>query len=98
MFELSFSNYFLAADDKIVLIASRQLLTDLCTSYFARLPGDQQKELAHYVLERIGGRVMSFEDQVALYRTLLADIYERENNWRDAAKALCGLPLESAQK
>ena len=88
----------LVVDDKIVLVASRQLLTDLCTAYLTRLPSEQAKEVALYALERIAARAISFEDQVGLYRTFLADIYEREENWREAAKTLCGAPLESAQK
>ncbi len=89
---------FLVVDDKIVLVASRQLLSDLCTSYLNLLPSDQAKEVALYALERIAARAISFEDQVGLYRNFLADIYEQEENWREAAKILCGAPLESAQK
>jgi len=85
-------------DDKIVLLASRQLLTDLCTSYLNRLSSEQAKEVALYALDRIAARAISFDDQVGLYRNFLADIYEREENWREAAKILCGTPLESAQK
>jgi len=89
---------FLVVDDKIVLVASRQLLTDLCTSYLNHLSSDQAKEVALYALDRIAARAISFEDQVGLYRNFLADIYEREENWREAAKILYGAPLESAQK
>jgi COP9 signalosome complex subunit 4 len=28
----------------------------------------------------------------------LADIYERESNWKDAAQVLTGIPLETGQK
>ncbi|CAF0946957.1 unnamed protein product [Adineta ricciae] len=85
-------------DDKIVLVASRQLLTDLCTSYLPRLSADQAKEVSLYALERMAARAISFEDQVGQYRNFLADIYEREENWREAAKVLSVAPLESAQK
>jgi len=93
-----FVAFFLVVDDKIVLVASRQLLTDVCTSYLNRLSSEQAKEVALYALERIASRAISFEDQVGHYRNFLADIYEREENWREAAKILCGAPLESAQK
>jgi COP9 signalosome complex subunit 4 len=89
---------FSVVDDKIVLVASRQLLTDLCTSYLGRLSPEQGKEVALYALDRIAARAISFEEQVGFYRNFLADIYEREENWREAAKILCGIPLESAQK
>ena len=31
-------------------------------------------------------------------RQHLADIYEREQNWSEAAKVLVGIPLETGQK
>lgn len=43
-------------------------------------------------------RVISFEDQVGIIRQHLADIYEREQNWRQAAQVLVGIPLETGQK
>lgn len=36
--------------------------------------------------------------QVAAIRQHLANIYEREQNWRDAANVLVGIPLETGQK
>jgi len=95
---ISLLGFVLVVDDKIVLVASRQLLSDLCQSYLKHLSSDQGKEVALYALDRIAARAISFEEQVVIYRTFLADIYEREENWREAAKILCGAPLESAQK
>ncbi|RXG73800.1 COP9 signalosome complex subunit 4, partial [Armadillidium vulgare] len=43
-------------------------------------------------------RVISFEEQVASIRQHLADIYEREGQWREAAEVLTGIPLETGQK
>lgn len=43
-------------------------------------------------------RVISFEEQVASIRQHLADIYERNQNWREAANVLVGIPLETGQK
>jgi COP9 signalosome complex subunit 4 len=42
--------------------------------------------------------VISFEEQVASIRQHLADIYERNHNWREAANVLVGIPLETGQK
>jgi len=36
--------------------------------------------------------------QVGLMRQQLSAIYEREQNWREAANILVGIPLETAQK
>lgn len=93
-----FDSHRLVVDDRIALAASRQLLTSLRTTYLSRLPAEQSKEVALYALERIASRAISFEEQVGIYRTFLADIYQSEDNWREAAKVLCGIPLESAQK
>jgi len=43
-------------------------------------------------------RVISFEEQVASIRQHLAEIYEKEENWKGAAKVLNGIPLETGQK
>ena len=36
--------------------------------------------------------------QIGAIRQHLADIYEREQNWRQAAQVLTGIPLENGQK
>jgi len=43
-------------------------------------------------------RVFSFVEQVASIRQHLAQIYERNENWREAANVLVGIPLETGQK
>ena len=43
-------------------------------------------------------RVISFEEQVSNIRQHLAEIYEKEQNWKAAAKVLVGIPLETGQK
>ncbi|MCL4117963.1 UNVERIFIED_CONTAM: hypothetical protein GTU68_056480 [Idotea baltica] len=56
------------------------------------------KQLSHYILKKVRPRVISFEEQVASIRQHLADIYEREMQWREAAEVLTGIPLETGQK
>lgn len=63
-----------------------------------KLPDDVSKEVSHYMLEKVQPRVISFEEQVASIRQHLADIYERTQNWREAAAVLVGIPLETGQK
>jgi len=43
-------------------------------------------------------RVHAILAQVGAIRQHLADIYEREQNWRQAASVLVGIPLETGQK
>lgn len=38
-----------------------------------------------------------FEEQVVRIRQRLADILTDEKNWREAAKVLTGIPLETGQ-
>merc|ERR1712126_65593 len=60
--------------------------------------GGIAKAVAHYTLDAVQPRVISFEDQVGAIRQHLADIYEREMDWRQAASVLVGIPLEPGQK
>ncbi|GFR79225.1 COP9 signalosome complex subunit 4 [Elysia marginata] len=81
----------------VSLVISRQILTDF-TNQLARMPDNVAKQMAHYTLEKIQARVISFEEQVAAIRQHLANIYEREESWREAANVLVGIPLETGQK
>lgn len=56
------------------------------------------KEVSHYTLDKVQPRVISFEEQVATIRQHLAEIYERNQNWKEAANVLVGIPLETGQK
>ncbi|KAL1783923.1 COP9 signalosome complex subunit 4 isoform X2 [Sigmodon hispidus] len=84
-------------NENVSLVISRQLLTDFCT-YLPNLPDSTAKEIYHFTLEKIQPRVISFEEQVASIRQHLASIYEKEEDWRNAAQVLLGIPLETGQK
>ncbi|XP_077999100.1 COP9 signalosome complex subunit 4-like [Glandiceps talaboti] len=84
-------------NENVSLVISRQILTDCC-NHLAKLPDDTSKEVSHYTLDKVQPRVISFEEQVASVRQHLAEIYEREQRWRDAANVLVGIPLETGQK
>ncbi|KAK3598358.1 hypothetical protein CHS0354_003379 [Potamilus streckersoni] len=84
-------------NENVSLVISRQLLSDFCT-HLSKLDDVTAKRVAHFTLEKIQARVISFEEQVASIRQHLADIYEREQCWREAANVLVGIPLETGQK
>lgn len=84
-------------NENVSLVISRQLLSDFC-SHLTKLPDALAKEVAHFTLEKVHTRVISFEEQVGSIRQHLADIYEREQSWRDAANVLVGIPLETGQR
>uniref|UniRef100_A0A671NY58 COP9 signalosome complex subunit 4 n=1 Tax=Sinocyclocheilus anshuiensis TaxID=1608454 RepID=A0A671NY58_9TELE len=84
-------------NENVSLVISRQLLTDFCT-HLQNLPEGTAKAVCHFTLEKIQPRVISFEEQVASIRQHLATIYEKEEDWRNAAQVLVGIPLETGQK
>lgn len=84
-------------NENVSLVISRQILTDISNKLVV-LPDDISKAVSHYTLDKVQPRVISFEEQVASIRQHLASIYEREQNWRDAANVLVGIPLETGQK
>lgn len=84
-------------NENVSLVISRQILTDV-SSHLVKLPDIVSRAVSHYTLEKVQPRVISFEEQVASIRQHLADIYERNQNWREAACVLVGIPLETGQK
>lgn len=84
-------------NENVSLVISRQILTDV-SSHLVKLPDNTSRAVSHYTLEKVQPRVISFEEQVASIRQHLADIYERNQNWREAAGVLVGIPLETGQK
>ncbi|KAJ8932493.1 hypothetical protein NQ314_014625 [Rhamnusium bicolor] len=84
-------------NENVSLVISRQILTEI-SSHLMKLPDDVSKAVSHYMLEKVQPRVISFEEQVASIRQHLADIYERNQMWREAAAVLVGIPLETGQK
>jgi len=79
------------------LVISRPLLIS-----FAAILGDLKPEhqltVGHWTLDHIQPRVVAFEEQVSTIRIQLARVYEDQQNWRDAAKILIAIPLDSGQR
>lgn len=84
-------------NEHVSLVISRQILTDV-GNQLSRLPDETSKCVSHFALDKVQPRVISFEEQVASIRQHLAQIYERTQNWREAANVLVGIPLETGQK
>jgi COP9 signalosome complex subunit 4 len=62
------------------------------------LPDETSQVISHFALDRLQPRVISFEEQVAIIRQHLAGIYERQEQWREAANVLGLIPLETGQR
>jgi COP9 signalosome complex subunit 4 len=84
-------------NENVSLVISRQLLSEVAAQ-LVKLEDSISKAVSHFTLEVVQPRVISFEDQVGAIRQHLADIYEREQNWSQAAQVLVGIPLETGQK
>ena len=84
-------------NESVGLVVSRALFTDLC-SLLTKLTIEESKAIAVYALDKIQPRAISFEDQVTCYRQFLAEIYEKEGDFKKAANILSGIPLETSQK
>lgn len=52
------------ANENVSLVISRQILSEFC-SCFSSLPDAVGKEVAHFTLDKVQPRVVSFEEQVA---------------------------------
>lgn len=84
-------------NEQVSLVISRQVLSDV-GQHLTKIDKTISKNIAHYTLEKVQPRVISFEEQVSHIRQHLAGIYEKEQNWQAAAKVLVGIPLETGQK
>lgn len=84
-------------NDQVSLVISRQILTDIC-NHLIKLPDEPSQTISHFLLDRVQPRVISFEEQVANIRQHLAGIYERQEQWREAANVLGLIPLETGQR
>lgn len=84
-------------NENVSLVISRQLLSEV-VDHLSKVSDSICKAVAHHALDIIQPRVISFEEQVGSIRQHLAVIYEKEENWRQAAEALIGIPLETGQK
>ncbi|WAQ96854.1 CSN4-like protein [Mya arenaria] len=84
-------------NEVVSLVISRQLLSVFC-SQLPQLEDVTAKQIALFTLEKVQARVISFEEQVSDIRQHLADIYEREGAWKEAANILVGIPMETGQR
>lgn len=55
-------------------------------------------DLGLYAAERIQPRVVAFEEQLFKLRLFLADCFQEDEAWEEAAKQLALVPLTSSTK
>ncbi|KAG0224609.1 PCI domain-containing protein [Mortierella sp. GBAus27b] len=89
-----------ATEDPAGLVLSRQILTDFtgAVDSATTISAENKKGIYKHALDKVQGRVVSFEEQVSAIRTHLATIYEDEEDWTEAAQVLMGIPLDSGHR
>jgi len=73
------------------VIISRQMLQLFATG-ISTLPVDLHKDIAQYTLNKVQPRVVTFEEQVTVIRENLAEIFQQEQQFLQAAQILEGIP------
>jgi len=62
------------------------------------LNNQELKELGLHTLEKLRGRVVSFEEEDFLIRELLSEVFQAEGDWSEGAKCLAAINLETGTR
>lgn len=84
-------------DKHVSLEISQQLLIDI-VEHLMTLPDHMSKDILNFALAKAQSRSISFEEGLANIRKHLSQIYERGEDWHEAASILANIPLETGQK
>jgi len=63
-----------------------------------QLKNSELKELGLHTLEKLRGRVVSFEEEDFVIRELLSEVFQADGNWSEAAKCLAAINLETGTR
>ncbi|MCJ1479274.1 hypothetical protein MMC13_007959 [Lambiella insularis] len=80
------------------VVAARPLLGAYVESLKGIASSEVKIDSGRHALEALQSRVVSFEEQDAAIREILADAFQEEEDYVEAAKILQGLQLESSQR
>ena len=84
--------------DSIGIVAARPLLASAVEAIGSIESTESKIEVGTYALQILESRVVSFEEQDAMIREIMADAYQEQEDFIDAAKMLQGIQLESSQR
>lgn len=86
-------------EEQVGLVVARQVLNELLKAIpEIKRNRDWKQNLIQHVLRILQSRLVSFEEQATGLRYQLADMYEDEEEWSDAAKCLMGISFESGNR
>lgn len=63
-----------------------------------KLKNPDLKDLGLHTLEKLKGRVVSFEEEDFVIRELLSEVFQAEGDWSEAAKCLAAINLETGTR
>ncbi|KAI0771632.1 hypothetical protein BD413DRAFT_58918 [Trametes elegans] len=86
--------------ESVGLVISRGVLSELVKALSEGKVKDpeQRKQIVEDTLRIVQPRIVSYEEQVNSLRFQLADIFEEEESWSEAARVLMGISLDSGQR
>lgn len=84
--------------ESLGIVAARPLLGSAVEAIKSLSSSEAQIEVGTHALQILEPRVVSFEEQDAMIREIMADAYTEQEDFIDAAKMLQGIQLESSQR
>ncbi|KAI9336211.1 hypothetical protein DFJ73DRAFT_663167 [Zopfochytrium polystomum] len=98
-----------AIEESLGLVASRQLLQDFVNAFsdWASGAGDESAAVEDLdsvlsvwndALEKMQTRAVAFEEPISTCRERISAIYQEQEEWTEAARALQGIPLDSGHR
>ncbi|MCJ1386621.1 COP9 signalosome complex subunit 4 [Xylographa soralifera] len=84
--------------DTLGIVAARPLIGAYVDAIRGVSSPEVKIESGRYALEALQSRVVSYEEQDASIREILADAFQEQEEYVEAAKILQGLQLESSQR
>ena len=84
--------------DSLGIVAARPLLASVITTLKSLPDTEAQIAIGSHALTTLEPRVVSFEEQDASVREIMADAYIAQEDFIEAAKVLQGIQLESSQR
>lgn len=84
--------------ESLGIVAARPLLSSAVEAISSLKDMEAKISVGAHALQTLESRVVSFEEQDAMIREIMADAYQEQEDFIDAAKMLQGIQLESSQR
>eukprot|EP00743_Colponemidia_sp_Colp-15_P004745 GILK01005110.1.p1 GENE.GILK01005110.1~~GILK01005110.1.p1 ORF type:complete len:412 (+),score=83.92 GILK01005110.1:49-1236(+) len=84
-------------DTQVPLVISRQVFQHFAVE-MEKLSNNELKELATFTLRALARHVVSFEEEDAIIREHLSEVYVAKQEYTEAARTLAGIQLESSMR